>query len=544
VVTIDGVTGNGAAQWNGTFLIYSVTSTTFKYYMNAAPSAAASGLPVSALKVLGYRFDDIMSALSANTTVRLGPTSASRPFLTKGYKDGGGGGWQAKADMKIIGSGVDVTTLRLVGQASNGTYYAVGHDFANGTVDFFELSELTIDANLMIPTANSSVCGAVRVMGNHAKVRRIKVINWGANAVKSLFVVSVITADADLGFVGVTDCGIEDVIAVSPASSASNAPVTVLHAGPRDDVATTLNEGFGTGPFIRNCFVDCGSPTAAPEYRGLSMAWCKAGIVEGNQVHNTKYGGPYINNSSSRDLVVRNNFYKNVFKGPYLNLGTLASSYGSGSLSRSGTVATVTVTSGHYLSKGDRVKIVGSPNNFDGIHQVTGIAGNTFTFDTSVTAVSSSTLTSVQKVFGVDKLMVEGNTVELATQATGELIGIHVHDNGLTGQDSVYPAYPHGDVVIRDNKIRYLGGAFDASYVGYGIQVNGAKNLLVRNNVVECAPASPIRNNRCGSVKYFNDKTPAGLLIQGINEANSNKKYDELETDAEDALVLALFNRR
>jgi hypothetical protein len=89
-----------------------------------------------------------------------------------------------------------------------------------------------------------------------------------------------------------------------------------------------------------------------------------------------------------------------------------------------------------------------------------------------------------------------------------------------------------------------LDGAFDASYVGYGIQVNGAKNLLVRNNVVECAPASPIRNNRCGSVKYFNDKTPAGLLIQGINEANSNKKYDELETDAEDALVLALFNRR
>ena len=45
-------------------------------------------------------------------------------------------------------------------------------------------------------------------------------------------------------------------------------------------------------------------------------------------------------------------------------------------------------------------------------------------------------------------------------------------------------------------------------------------------------------------MKYFNDKTPAGVLIQRIDEANSNKKYDELETDAELALILAMFKRR
>ncbi len=545
VVNIDGVTGAGAAQWNGTFLIYGVTSTTFKYYMNATPAAAAGGLPVGASKVIGYRFDEIMSTLGVNTTVHLGPTTANRPFLTKGYRDGGGGGWQAKLAMKIVGSGIDVTTIRLVGQAMNGTYYAIGHDFAGGTVDYFEVSDLTIDANLMIPTANSSVCGAVRVMGNHARVRRIKAINWGANAVKPLFVVSVVTADPDLGFAGVSDCGIEEVIAISPASSAANAPITALHAGPRDDVSTTLTEGYGIGPFIRNCFVDCGSPTAAPEYRGLSMAWCKAGIVEGNQVHNTKFGGPYINYSSSRDLAVRFNVYKNVFKGPYWNLGTLGSSYGSGSLARSGTVATVTVTAGHYLSIGDRVKIVGTPSNFDGIHQVTGTSGNTFTFDTSVTAASSATLTSVQRVYGVDKLAVEGNTVELATETSGELIGVHVHDAGLTGQDPVYPAYPFGDVVVRDNKVRYLNGAFQTSpaYTGYGIQVNGARNLVVQDNLVECVPVNPIRNRRCGSLEYFNNRTPGGVLIQGYNEDNTTR-YDELETDAEDALVLALFSHR
>jgi hypothetical protein len=540
IVTIDVQTN--PAGWSGTFLIYGVTSTTFKYLMNNLPGGTPSGTR-TASKVVSLRFDAIMGGLAANTSVHLGPTSANRPFLTKGYKVEEAVGLKIKPAMKITGSGMDVTTLRLVGQP--GTFYAMGHDFATGPVDYFELSDLSIDCNLMVsPGLGNAVCGAVRVMGSHARVRRIKVINWGANAAVPLFVVSMVTADASWGLVGVTDCGIEEVIAISPASSAAGAAITVLHAGPKDDAGTN-NEGFGIGPFIRNCFVDCGSPTAGPEYRALSMAWCTGGIVEGNQVHNTKYGGPYISKSSSRDLIVRNNFYKNVFKGPYWNLGTLASSYGTGSLSRSGTVATVTVTAGHFLGKGDRVKIVGSPNNFDGIHQVTGVSGNTFTFDTSVTAVSSSTLSAVQKIFGVDKVVVEANTVELATETAGELIGIHLHDNALSGTDSIYPAFPHGDVVIRDNKMRYLDGAFQTSpaYIGFGIQANGAKNLLIRNNVVESAQTNPIRNRRCGSVKYFNDNTPAGVLIQGLNEDNS-KKYDELATEAEDALVLALFNRR
>jgi hypothetical protein len=539
VVTIDGVTGTWAAQWNGTFLIYGVTSNSFKYRMNTTPGGAAGGLPVKAQKVLGYRFDDLMSALGANTRVHLGPTSANKPFLTRGYATSATSGWQAKAGMKIVGSGVDVTTLRLVGQAVNGSYFAIGHDFAGGPVDYFEVSELTIDSNLMIPVANSAVCGAVRVLGSHARVHRLKAINWGANDAKPLLVVAVVTADPASGCSGVADCGIEGVIAVSPAYSPAGAWITVLHAGPADDAPTVLSEAFGTSPFVRNCYVDCGSPTATAEYHALSMAWCRGGVIEGNQVHNTQYGGPYINSSSSRDLVVRNNVYRNVFKGPYWNLGTLASSYGSGSLTRNGAVATVTVPTGHYLSQGDRVRIAGTPNDFDGIHQVTGVAGNTFTFATSKTA-GSATLNSIQKVFGVDRLVVEGNTVELAGQTAGELIGIHVHDNGLTGQDPAYPAYPFGDVVIRQNKIRYLEGWFDPGWSGEGIRVAGAKNVIISENVLHCAPANPIKDFRCGSVTYFHNDTPASALIQGYDGV-ANSKYSELETEAEDALLLTIL---
>lgn len=278
------------------------------------------------------------------------------------------------------------------------------------------------------------------------------------------------------------------------------------------------------------------------------MAWCKAGIVEGNQVHNTKYGGPYVSRSSNRDLVVRNNIYKNVAKGPFWNMASLTATSLT-SLARdltydsSGKTAVATL-SNHGLLAGDRVKVAVSsgPTQYVGIFVVLNVpATDKFRYVMASDPGSGSvTGPTMQKIFGVAKLVIEGNTIELATGSTGQ-IGIHVDDNSLSPQT---PDYAHGDVIIRDNKIRYLDGQFDTGYTGYGIQVNGAKNLLVRDNVVEAVPANPIRNNRCGSVKYFNDKTPAGGLIQGVNEAASNKKYDELETDAEDALVLSLFNRR
>ena len=106
------------------------------------------------------------------------------------------------------------------------------------------------------------------------------------------------------------------------------------------------------------------------------MAWCKGGLVEGNQVHNTKYGGPYISKSSSRDLVVRNNFYKNVAKGPFWNLATLSATALT-ALARdltydsSGKTAVATL-SNHGLVAGDRVKIAFSsgPSQYVGIFVV------------------------------------------------------------------------------------------------------------------------------------------------------------------------------
>ena len=89
------------------------------------------------------KFDALMNGLGTNTCVHLGPGE----FQTAGYYDGiSGTYWQAKTGMRIVGSGIDVTTLKLVNTAATTQrVYAIGHALSSSTVDYFEVSDLTID---------------------------------------------------------------------------------------------------------------------------------------------------------------------------------------------------------------------------------------------------------------------------------------------------------------------------------------------------------------------------------------------------------------
>src|SRR5260370_4974996 len=124
------------------------------------------------------------------------------------------------------------------------------------------------------------------------------------------------------------EAGMAAWLAMLPATSTSR-DVLILHAGGKDYGDSNQMESYGAGPFIRNCFVDCDSTgslgaNVSTDYhrffRGLSISSCKGGVIEGNQIHNTWYGGPYLAKWSARGIVARNNFYKNVVTGPFLNL--------------------------------------------------------------------------------------------------------------------------------------------------------------------------------------------------------------------------------
>jgi hypothetical protein len=497
------------------------------------------------------RFDARVNELPANTRVYLGPGT----FMTNGYADNVAGGWQAKPGLKIVGSGIDVTVLQQVNATTNGKhYYVVGHALASGgaptPVDACEVSDLTIDCNLDGSSNTAlSAFGAVRLFGNHVRVARVKVIHWGTKqATTPCFAIAVITGDRTAGLVEVVNAGVEGCMVVNPEVKASNVgPNTAIHAG-GTEAAAAFAEAYGRAPYIRNCFVDCDSPAATPEYRGLSMGWCRGGVVEGNQVHNTKYGGPYQSKTSTLDIVVRNNFYKNVAKGPYWNLGTTTSPITATSLVRlnpdppTTKAAEVTTNVDHGLAVGERVRVSGASfAEFNGYFVVTNVpATNKFRYEMIARPSGDSTSSAyVEKIFGAGRIIVERNIIELATGSTGQ-IAIHVHDASPPSQT---PDYAHGTVIVRDNKIRYVDGQFDSAFAGSGIEVNGVKHLTVNNNVIECAPANPLKNSRSGAVTYFNNRTPSGVLIRGVDSV-TGKKYDELETEAEDAFVMAMFNER
>lgn len=402
------------------------------------------------------KLDALLNSLGSNVCVHLGPGE----FQTNGYYDGiSGTYWQAKSGMRIVGSGIDVTTIKLVNSAATTQrVYAIGHALSSSTIDFFEVCDLTIDCNLGGVSGTTSTAGAVRVMGNHARVARVKVKNWGnKNTGTAGYVIAMLTGDPSNGITGVVNCGIQDCIAISPHASAAG-PVTVLHVGGKE-TATTSEEAFGLGVYIRNCFIDCGpTPDFTKDFRALSMAWCKGGVVEGNQLHNLKHAGPMQTATGARDIMVRGNTYRNVYRGPHWTIESQ----------------------------------------------------------------------------GVQRLVVEHNWFELATTAADTFYAIELTCSTTT-------PYLHGTIIIRENQIRYLDSAAgDAN----AIRIVNASKVVVQENIVEVSPSTPVSNKNCGAATYFNNKTPAGVLVRGYNDTGSPSTsflYSELETDAEDALLMTLI---
>jgi hypothetical protein len=331
-------------------------------------------------------FDSIMANLpdSQPLCIHLGPSSATKPFVTGGFfltseAEPVPGAWQPKPRMAILGSGIDVTWLQLNASTatSNTHYFAIGSATTN-CVDFFEVSGLTIDCNL--PSDRTVACGAVRVMGNHVRVRDVKCINWGSRStLQPGFVIALLIADPedDSPWLAVDNAGIENCIAIepSPYNDEVNATVSVLHVGGRELGSSGIVTQFGKGPFIRNCFVDAESEDElSSEFRALSMGGCHGGIVEGNQIHNVEIGGPYQDTINTREIIVRNNTYRNVVRGPYWNLNRSGSNILSAPASVNREV-TITMPKGlaHGLSIGNEVTLVtqlGTPPSFTGTFEI------------------------------------------------------------------------------------------------------------------------------------------------------------------------------
>ena len=285
VITIAGVTGAGAGQFNGSFPIYGKSGTTFKYWMSAVPGGAAQGTNWTAARQV-FRFDDLMkNTVGANVAVHLGPGV----FETRGSSV-----WQPKSGQKLRGSGIAVTTLRLVGV--NVPYFpvnAIGYQYDN-YLDSFEASDFTVDCNLPGQILKDTqqnfalapvTCGAVFIVGQHLRLRRLRAINFGTQGPfgqstphpndpnypnekpsNECFVLSAAWPHPNLESLNppktVSDCVIEDCILEQP--SLNNArETTCICLGASERGASDPFDGkdglmaYHRGCVVRNCVVDC-----------------------------------------------------------------------------------------------------------------------------------------------------------------------------------------------------------------------------------------------------------------------------------------------
>ena len=259
VVTIAGATGAGAQYYNGAFVIYGAATNTFKYWMLVNPGGTATG----AITCARTFFDEIIGNVAANTTIHLGLGI----FQTKGFSQEAGG-WQPKTGQKIVGSGMDVTILKIVCTkfvAPSGTIYLAIGTQIDGNIDGFEASDFTVDCNLGGQAIGKYSfapvrCGAISVGGNHCRIRRVRAINFGTQTVGiECFVITVGWPSPTVG--EVVDCVVEDCVVEKP--SENNAAITscigigaitflwdAMH--PQNPV-----QFYHRGCVIRNCVVNC-----------------------------------------------------------------------------------------------------------------------------------------------------------------------------------------------------------------------------------------------------------------------------------------------
>ncbi|MBI2928155.1 MAG: hypothetical protein HYY24_21000, partial [Verrucomicrobia bacterium] len=263
-------------------------------------------------------FDAKLNSVPANTTIRIGPGT----FKTKGTT-----GWAPKSGQRVVGAGVNETTL-LVAAAPTGNTAAIGNPDSPPALDGFEASDLTINCDFG-NNPNATSIGGIAVNGTHVAIRRGRVLGFGSRSSSTVCRVIAAARSADTALA--TDCVIEGCIVDSPYipppdPPATVGPVTCLHLGKTTDADDYYHKACG----IRNCFVDCGAANLGNKFVGIEASGGGGTVVEENRIINCHYGGPYQDgtNIPTKDLVVRGNYYYNVRYGIYLSVPSSISPIG------------------------------------------------------------------------------------------------------------------------------------------------------------------------------------------------------------------------
>jgi hypothetical protein len=237
-------------------------------------------------------FDQLMAKLPPNCTIHL----LSGTYQTRGTWQARSGGWaQVKSGQKIVGSGIDHTTIHLRPPVT-GAYWFGTPGVASTNI---EVSDLTIDG------AGTTNCEGIWLTGDHLVIRRVKVTNLTSKN-EEIFPIriegglgksggSVTNSEGDL----IEDCEV-------------NLPNITWVSG----ISLGGNRTIYAGGVVRNNRVILGAFKP-----GLPLAAFNLGndhdlLVEGNYVEGGNWG--VYAEESFINLMIHHNTFKNVGAGVYL----------------------------------------------------------------------------------------------------------------------------------------------------------------------------------------------------------------------------------
>lgn len=654
VVTISGVTGAGADQFNGSFPIYDSTAGSFNYWMEATPAAGADGSAITCAKMT-FPFDDLMLALRENSLIRLGPGV----ICTRGAHDDAPGSpwqhWKPKNGQRIVGSGMDVTTLKIVfAEAPNEGYSAIGINHDERIRDF-QVSDLTIDANLpnQPPTPASKVdpsppcthhkfarltCSGIFLLGWHIRIRRVRVINFGTQGFGDKNDECFVIFTGGMKSPGhpeyeALDCVVEDCVIEQPAmnntrettcihlsggtgcvirhcrvdcgyadgiSSHVNIVNQLTHDSDDGDVATMTTRSphnHQVGDLIRvwgakerdpqtgdifpsekyNSPVSCafeviewvsayqlkyrmvGTPVSAAEgaifsgvnFQAYAADGGAAAVIEGNYARQVSKG-VFHDSNSSRELIVRDNFFTDLAYGVKQSLPEPETSITPAVILRnSGLLATLVPD----LPDDDAVRIIDAlPKEFRGVFRRAPDASTPGTFNYYLVAPAPTDGDAINARYVARwqerHIVIENNVFELAPALAYGAYAINLDGGSRTakdGMDRPNPNAPYAfcQVVVRGNVIRHPAGVTDrpGMYYSGGVLVTSAENLVVENNLIDAEAPIKILLRDIGKARLFNNRTMAGVLLDGQNDSQLSQQWTdgarEIQTMADLALLLS-----
>ena len=277
------------------------------------------------------------------------------------------------------------------------------------------------------------------------------------------------------------------------------------------------------------------------DFHGPLSMFGTGGVTEGNAVYDCTFAS-YQDTGSTRDMVIRNNYWSDVNVGIYQNLPanhtTVRRSLSSVTkLSDQITVEVDTAPNPHYLVVGDAVNIEGilvgvSPNNvFNDDFFVTSVVSATkfqyrLTSSTSLTPTIGALPPSYLVYWETRRTIIEGNAVDLykISQYTGAapegFVGIV---GGVSPTGKALTRFPGW--VFRENLVRHtdgiptnLAGVVSPAGYSYAIGMLGLDGGVVDSNVVDVENSFPLQYaSPRTKVQTFNNLTAAGKPVLGSN---------------------------